>query len=155
MRYVAFIHKDEDSCYGVSFPDLPGCISAGDTMDDAVNNAAEALGFHLEGMQEDGIEYPAPRSVDQLNADNAEDMDTATVAYVSAIIDLGSTKPVNISLDKGLIQAIDAEAKRRKVTRSAFITTATRHEISGCNVLTRSIADGGPELKYGTVHNNK
>ena len=46
MRYIAFIHKDRDSIYGVSFPDMPGCISAGDTIDEAVRSGVEALSGH-------------------------------------------------------------------------------------------------------------
>jgi predicted RNase H-like HicB family nuclease len=47
VGYIALVHKDEGTSYGVSFPDVPGCISAGDTFDDAIENAAEALAGHL------------------------------------------------------------------------------------------------------------
>lgn len=53
-QYIALIHKDADSDYGVSFPDLPGVISAGGTLDEARAMAIEALAFHLEGLAEDG-----------------------------------------------------------------------------------------------------
>jgi len=58
MFYIALIHKDKDSAYGVSFPDFPGCISAGDTFDEVMAMGKEALGFHAEGMLEDGQELP-------------------------------------------------------------------------------------------------
>ncbi len=133
MRYVALIHKDSDSCYGVSFPDLPGCISAGDTADEALNNAAEALGLHLRGLRADGLGVPAPRTIEAIKNDAtiAEDLEDAVFGYVPAIEDMGSAKRLNISLDRGLIEAIDHEASRRKMTRSAFIASAARHEISG------------------------
>ena len=68
MRYVSFIHHEEAG-YGVSFPDFPGCVSAGDTVDDAVRHGSEALAFHVEGLVEDGETIPAPRSIDDIKAD--------------------------------------------------------------------------------------
>ena len=67
--YIALVHKDEGTSYGVSFPDLPGCISAGDTFEEAVANAAEALAAHLTLMHADGDTIPAPRSFDELKRD--------------------------------------------------------------------------------------
>jgi len=68
-RYIALVHKDEGTSYGVNFPDLPGCISAGDTFEEAVANAAEALAAHLALMRADGDTIPAPRSFDELKRD--------------------------------------------------------------------------------------
>lgn len=59
--YYAVVHKDADSDYGVSFPDLPGCVSAGSTLDEAVLMAREALSLHLVGMIDDGISPVASR----------------------------------------------------------------------------------------------
>ena len=67
--YVALLHKDEGTSYGVSFPDVPGCISAGDTFEEAVANAAEALAGHFALMQADGEAIPAARSFEQLKRD--------------------------------------------------------------------------------------
>ena len=67
--YIALVNKDEGTSYGVSFPDLPGCISAGDTFEEAVANAAEALAAHLALMRADGDTIPAPRSFDELKRD--------------------------------------------------------------------------------------
>jgi len=133
MRYVALIHKDAGSCYGVSFPDLPGCISSGDGADEALDNAAEALGLHMRGLRLDGIDVPTPRTIEEIRNDAslAEDRKGAVLGYVAAVEDMGSAKRLNISLDRGLIDAIDQEARRRKMTRSAFIASAARHEIGG------------------------
>ena len=68
MRYVSFIHQD-DAGYGVSFPDFPGCVSVGDTVDDAVRHASDALAFHVEGLIADGAPIPPPRSIDAIKAD--------------------------------------------------------------------------------------
>ena len=69
VRYVAFIHKDEDTGFGISFPDFPGCISVGDTRAEAVCQGAEALALHVEGMIEDGQPIPPPRSLEDIRAD--------------------------------------------------------------------------------------
>ena len=75
--YIALVHKDEGTSYGVSFPDVPGCISAGDTFEQAVANAAEALAGHLALMRADGDSVPAARSFDELKRDRAFQEDSA------------------------------------------------------------------------------
>jgi predicted RNase H-like HicB family nuclease len=72
MRYyIALIHKDADSDFGVSFPDLPGCITAGRTLDEARVIAAEASALHLEGMIADGEIIPGPSSIEAIMANPA------------------------------------------------------------------------------------
>jgi antitoxin HicB len=69
-HYIALIHKDADSCYGVSFPDVPGIFTAGDTIDEAIRKAAEVLEFAAADWQElDGSKFPAPRTIDELRTD--------------------------------------------------------------------------------------
>lgn len=128
MRYVALIQKNRDSCYGVIIPDVPGCFSAGDTLDEAIRNAAEALALHLE----DEAELPAPRSADEIMAepDLVEEREGALLVAVPFVKDRGSTTRVNISLDRGLLEAIDDAAKNRRMTRSAFLASAARNEIA-------------------------
>lgn len=70
MRYVSFIHR-EQAGYGVSFPDFPGCVSVGNTVDDAVRHGSEALAFHVDGLVDDGEAIPSPRSIDAVKADPA------------------------------------------------------------------------------------
>ena len=132
MRYVAFIHRDGGG-YGISFPDFPGCVSVGDTADDAVRRGSEALAFHVEGLLDDGEPIPPPRSIDAIKAapDLAEWRRGADFVLVPLLLDRGSSRRVNISLDHGLLEAIDDEAKQRRMTRSAFLATAARHEIEG------------------------
>ena len=69
MHYVAFIHSDEEDGFGISFPDFPGCVSVGDTREDAIAQGAEALAFHVEGMIEDGEPIPPPRSLVDIQDD--------------------------------------------------------------------------------------
>lgn len=128
MFYIALIHKDEGSDYGVSFPDFPGCITAGDTFDDAMAMAKEALGFHAEGMLEDGETLPKPSSFEEIKTNKdgfwIDDLEKAEIARVPLLINIGAPKRVNISLDKSLLSAIDQVAKEQGMTRSAFLASA-------------------------------
>ena len=132
MRYVAFLHTDGDG-WGISFPDFPGCASDGRTEDETLARGEEALGFHVEGMREDGEALPAPRSVAAIMADSslAGWRDSTVIAYVPLLLDRGSPRRVNVSLDPGLLDAIDHEARRRKMTRSVALPSAARAEIRG------------------------
>ena len=69
MRYVAFIHRDNRPGSGIGFPDFPGCISDGSTVEDAIRRGGEALAIHIEGMMEDGLPIPEPRSAIEIRAD--------------------------------------------------------------------------------------
>ena len=131
MRFVAFVHTDAAGGFGISFPDVPGCVSDGETVENALTRGEAALAFHVEGMREDGLAVPAPRPVDAILADPdlVEWREGAQIAHVPLILDGGSPKRVNVSLDPGLLDAIDAEATRRGMTRSAFLSSAARAEI--------------------------
>jgi predicted RNase H-like HicB family nuclease len=85
--YIALVHKDEGTSYGVSFPDVLGCISAGDTFEEAVANAAHALAGHFALMKADGDAIPAPRSFEQLKADPAFLEDSA-----DAVVTMGTPR---------------------------------------------------------------
>ncbi len=132
MRYIAFLHGDGDG-FGISFPDFPGCVSDGATAEEAVARAEAALAFHVEGMEEDGEALPRPRTLDEVlaDADLAEWRSGAQVVHVPLLIDRGTARRVNVSLDPGLLDAIDAEAARRGMTRSAFLSSAARAELRG------------------------
>jgi antitoxin HicB len=84
-HYIALIHKDADRTYGVSFPDVPGVVTAADTIDEAMRKAAEALEFAAEDWSEQtGSEFPRPRTIDELRG-NAEFQDNATDAMIAAV----------------------------------------------------------------------
>ena len=136
MLYVAFIHRDDEPGFGISFPDFPGCVSDGDTIDDTIRRGASALAFHIEGMIQDGEVIPEPRSLQDVEADDslAEWRNGAVICFVPVVLDKGSPRRVNISLDYGLLQSIDNEAKRRGMTRSAFLSSAARNEIRERNL---------------------
>jgi predicted RNase H-like HicB family nuclease len=83
--YVALVHKDKDTSYGVSFPDVPGCISAGDTFEEAICNAAEALAGHFAVVRADGDTVPRPRTIEALreDAEFVADAADAVIAFVA------------------------------------------------------------------------
>jgi predicted RNase H-like HicB family nuclease len=80
-HYIALIHKEPESGYGVSFPDVPGVIAVADTLDEALTDASEALGFAFEDWRG---ELPAPRSLDLLRAD-PEFLSRSQDAVVAAV----------------------------------------------------------------------
>jgi predicted RNase H-like HicB family nuclease len=123
--YFAIVHKDPDSAYGVTFPDLPGCFSAADRLEDVVRNAAEAMDLWFEDQDE--VE---PRDAAAIAAEYADDLaHGAFLIAVPRVSRLGKPVRVNISLDRGVLDAIDAAAAARKLTRSAFLAEAARNEI--------------------------
>jgi len=69
MEYIAYLDKERKSDFGVSFPDFPGCVTAGNTLDEARRMAAEALSLHIEGMMEDGEAIPEASPLDSLAKD--------------------------------------------------------------------------------------
>ena len=83
--FIALVHKDRDTSYGISFPDLPGCISAGDTFEETLENAAEALAGHLSVMKADGDLIPRSRSLEELRND-PEFLDDAADAVVTFVV---------------------------------------------------------------------
>ena len=84
-HYIALIHKERESCYGVSFPDVPGITTAGDTIDEAMRKAAEVLQFAAEDWPDHtDHEFPQPRTIDQLRADLEFQADAAD-AVIAAV----------------------------------------------------------------------
>ena len=89
MHYLAFIHTDDSPGFGVSFPDFPGCVTQGKTLDDALRLAREALAFHVEGMVQDGEILPEPLLPEQIEATPAFDgwRDGATLVLHQSCIE--------------------------------------------------------------------
>lgn len=134
MHYVAVIEKDQDSAFGVWFPDVEGCFSAGETVKEAVANAAAALRQHVEAVENAGRRVPAARSMDDVLREEGVAASVAAGAVMVAVpllADAGRTVRLNISLDKALVDCIDAAATERGLTRSAFLAQAAREKISG------------------------
>ncbi len=93
MDYIAYLHKDSKSDFGVSFPDFPGCVSCGKTLEEARRMAVEALTLHVQGMLEDGEEIPKPSTL----ADLAQDpVIEGSVAVLIQFVAPEKTLQVNI-----------------------------------------------------------
>lgn len=126
MRFPVVLHSDDGVRYGVTVPDLPGCFSAGDTFDDALESVVEAIDLHLEGIVEDGGEIPVPRAI----AEHRANPDYASGVWAAVEIDVtrfdGRAEKINITLPRNLLARIDAYAKSHGATRSGFLAEAAR-----------------------------
>jgi predicted RNase H-like HicB family nuclease len=118
MEYIAYLHKDGKSDYGVSFPDFPGCITAGSTLDEARRMAAEALSFHIAGMREDGEVPPEPSTLDDLCNDPAM---KGAVAFLVTVAEPEKTIRFNVTAREGQLAEIDSRARAARLTRSAYL----------------------------------
>ncbi len=126
-QYIALIHKDADSDYGVSFPDLPGCVTAGVDLDDARHMAEEALALHLEGMEEDHDPIPEPSSLEAIMADR-ENRDAVAI-LVKAPPKVAKAVRVNVTMPEDDLERIDRFANEHGYTRSGFLLHAAKKEM--------------------------
>lgn len=118
MEYIAYLHKDKNSDYGVSFPDFPGCITAGSTLEEARRMAAEALSLHVAGMRDDGESIPEPSSLDELRNDPAM---KGAVAFLVEAAEPEKTVRFNVTARESQLLEIDSRARAAKLTRSAYL----------------------------------
>jgi len=121
-QYIALLHKNGRKGYGVSFPDFPGCVSAGRNIEDALREAAEALALHVDGMREDGDKIPKPRTVEAIRGAKQDwvELKDAILATVSLLPPPGKVLRVQVTIDERLLARIDAVTKNR----SAFLSQA-------------------------------
>jgi len=131
MEYIAYLYKDRDSDFGVSFPDFPGCVTAGRTLEEARRMAVEALTLHIEGMVEDDEVVPAPSNLDALA--NDPDMKGAVAVLVSVDPAPEKTVRINITARQSQLEAIDRLANKAGLTRSAYIVQSSLNRF-GSNV---------------------
>jgi predicted RNase H-like HicB family nuclease len=125
----ALIHEDHGR-YGISFPDFPGCVSGGATLDEALVRGAEALTFHVRGMVADGDPLPVLRTLEQMRGDPDFIADSRGAAIAVVQVDLpGKAVRVNVSIDEHLLDAIDRAARAAGQSRSAFLADAARARI--------------------------
>lgn len=126
-NYIGLIHKEADSDYGVSFPDLPGVVTAGTDLDDARRMAGEALTLHVEGLIEDGEQLPEPSSLDAIMAD--PDNRDGVAILVSVAMPARKAVRLNITLPEDVLNDIDAYAQTHGLTRSGFLARAAKREM--------------------------
>ena len=111
MRYIALIHGDDELGFGVSFPDFPGCVSDGDTVEEARRRGREALTFHIENMAEDGEEIPAPRERSEI--ESSLDMTEWLEGARMVDIDVADRPPVVAPADDRLVRDVGEIFGRR------------------------------------------
>lgn len=124
--YWALVHKQEDTAFGVSFPDVPGCISAGGTLEEALAQGREALSSHLAWMRAEGDPVPPPRTYEALCAD-PEVAEIAEGATWHLLMPRGVRAPrvrINVMIDPFLLRETDETAEALGMTRSGFIERA-------------------------------
>jgi predicted RNase H-like HicB family nuclease len=122
--YIGLIHKDADSDFGVSFPDFPGVITAGTSLDDARAMAQEALALHIEGMAEDGEAIPEASSLEDVMAD--PDNRSGVAILVSVKTEQPKAVRVNVTLPEDVLEQIDRYAEAHGFTRSGLLTQAVK-----------------------------
>lgn len=130
MRYfTAIVHQDGKSAFGLTFPDLPGCFAAADDWNSIPTAATEALDLWFEDMPD--VE---PSSLDTLRQSESVKKELAEggillpVPYIPADT---AVERVNVTIERSLLRAIDETAKKRGMTRSSFLASAARHELTG------------------------
>jgi len=129
MHYFpAVVEKSKKSDFGVSFPDFPGCVTAGSTPEEALALAEEALQFHVDGMLKDEAELPSATPIESVIRD--PDIDVVAIALVPVRLP-GRTVRVNVTMDENLLSAVDTAAATEGYSRSAFLAEAVRSKLTG------------------------
>lgn len=131
MHYAALIDGAQGG-YGVSFPDLPGCVAMGDTIEEALINAAEALRDWVEATEAMGRAIPSPSQANELLGDPEVAEQIAEGAMLSAVLlvrNLGRQRKANLSLDSGVLAAIDATAGRLGLNRSELVERLAKEHL--------------------------
>lgn len=125
--YLALVHKEEGTAYGLSFPDLPGCFAAADSEGNILRNAVEALELWFE--DEAAV---TPRGLETTAAEVADDLAAGAFLIAVPLVQPSTRqKRVNISLDVGTLEAIDTAADGLGLTRSGYLAMAALNEIRG------------------------
>ncbi|SFX54842.1 type II toxin-antitoxin system HicB family antitoxin [Marinospirillum alkaliphilum] len=124
MKYPIVIHKDNDTDFGVTVPDVPGCFSAGTTLEETIEMAHEAIECHLEGMLMDGEAIPLPSAIET----HHQNQDYAGGIWALVDIDLSKlsvkSRRVNITIPERLLNAVDHYAKKHGESRSGLLAQA-------------------------------
>lgn len=126
-HYIALVHKDAESAFGVTFPDIEGLFSAADEEEDLIANAIQALRLWAEDEA-----LPASSSIETIlgRADIRDELAAgAFLVRVPLIEDDSRVVRANVTFEAGTLKAIDEAAAKRGLTRSAFLASCARKEI--------------------------
>ncbi len=148
MTYYVGILDGGKQVWGVSIPDVPGCYGAGGTPEDAIADAISALREVAAHHAANGTALAAPRSARDIVKDEAVDFAAAeSLVMIPLLLDRGRSVKANISLDAGLLEAIDEEAERAGLTRSSFLASAALDKIEHGALRARGQAARGRKPK--------
>lgn len=134
MYYPAAFAPNTNGRYDVTFADLPGCVSQGKNLEDAMRMAQEALSLHLSGMKKDGEKFPKPSTLEEARAkeeafakEDGYELPAGTLyQYVMATMKEGAPVRLSITLKPQIVSLIDKTAEELGLTRSGLIAVATR-----------------------------
>ncbi|WP_404363707.1 type II toxin-antitoxin system HicB family antitoxin [Marinobacter sp.] len=134
MRYPVALHTDDGESFGVTVPDIPGCFSAGDNEDEALDNAREAILGHLELLAESGEEIPSARPISEHRQN--PDFEGAIWGFVEIDVTpfLGKAEKINITVPRLVLRQIDLYVQthsKEARSRSAFLTQAALERMKG------------------------
>jgi predicted RNase H-like HicB family nuclease len=129
MRYPVVLHSDDGTRWGVTVPDLPGCFSAGDSMDEALESVVEAIDLHLEGITEGGGDVPAAHLVDAHRANPEFEGGTWALVEIDTSKYDGRAEKINITIPRRILAKVDDYAKSHGLTRSGFLVQAAERAI--------------------------
>ncbi len=128
--YIALLRKQKTSDYGVEFPDFPGCVTAGRTLEEAQEAAREALELHLEGMAAEGLEIGEPSALDAIF-----ESDWATEGSIPFLVAPKAPETrvvrVNVTFKPAVLAALDSYAEDQHLTRSAALESAVQQITTG------------------------
>lgn len=126
MKFTVVFHTDDGKRYGAIVPDLPGCFSAGASLDDALESVLESIDLHVETLLQDGQDLPVRQSI----ADHQANPDYAggVWAVVDAPVEkyFGPAEKINITVPRVILSRIDEYAKRPGMSRGGFLVEAAR-----------------------------
>lgn len=132
MKYYVGILEGSGKMWSIRVPDLPGCHGGGKTAEAAIEDTASAMREWAETILARGREIPSPRAVKDVIADPKVEFGAGeSIVMLPLLVDAQRSVKANISLDADLLAAIDFEAKRRGLTRSAFLASAAIDKIKG------------------------
>lgn len=123
--YIGIVHKDENSDFGISFPDFPGCVSAGSTMSEVLAMGREALEGHIGVLADDGEAIPEPSAVEAILA-NPDFSDGIAVLVPAPAPASSRVMRVNITVPEDALREIDHYAEANGLTRSGLLVRAAR-----------------------------
>lgn len=129
MKYPIIVHKDKNSDYGVTIPDLPGCFSAGETLEKAIENSEEAILTHVEGLILDKETIPQPTSLEKYKHKGYE----GEIYFAVVSVDFSKLSDkitrINVTIPERLLSKFDSFAVKEGESRSGFLVHAAMEYI--------------------------